>query len=507
MDTIKTNEIKIVSNPRIDFGNLEELKNSIKKIGIVTPLIINSKNELLSGERRLRAAQELGLETVPVKVEEKWNEEKQECWKLMENIQRKDLTVSEEAFAFKKHLETFKKSTITSLAGLLGKTKDYVERRIAVTKLSTKCMVALDKRQIEVGHALLLGQMTKKQQDEMLEVIEENDLTVQNFSDQIRWMKKIDFCEIKFRPADESQKTIMEAIGEEQAPKYEIEDNSFKSSDAFKKELAKYVEGEREKLKVKGIKVFASIDDLKAKHPDSAHVQHYADEYQKAVEKLPNSKTHGVVVDIDAWGDIEKSVYRLVLKKEVTKLEAPKEKDAKAAAEILDKSRGEQLQTKIVNYRRDIQLEFSQKKIGNSGVAIRIILHKLLGDWGDYVDEAKEILGVDNVYDEDFMKKLLAVDDKKVNKALIEISKREMPSLEVDHLDTITKEIGFKYETDFQMTPEFLNLHRKDDLVELAKELKIDTKKAETPLNKKDDYVAYIIANWDGKTIPKRIKT
>jgi ParB family chromosome partitioning protein len=110
--------------PRQSFSSkeLEEMVNSVREKGIITPLLVSKTEagyQLIAGERRWRAAQKAGLERVPVVVREATPTESLEL-ALIENIHRKDLNPIEEALAYRKLLE---ESGVTqdSLAKRLGR--------------------------------------------------------------------------------------------------------------------------------------------------------------------------------------------------------------------------------------------------------------------------------------------------------------------------------------------------------------------------------------------------
>lgn len=140
--------------PRTHFDTetLEELTASIREHGILQPLVVqelgNGNYQLVAGERRLRASLKAGLKTVPVIIKEIKNEDDLLEIALIENIQRKDLNVIEEAEAYNKLIEKFhytqeeaaqkvgkKRSTITNILRLL-QLPDYVKQDLHENKLT-----------------------------------------------------------------------------------------------------------------------------------------------------------------------------------------------------------------------------------------------------------------------------------------------------------------------------------------------------------------------------------
>lgn len=125
-------------NPRKTFdpAQLEELKESIREHGIIEPLLVrpkgNSRYELVVGERRLRAARELGLEHVPVVVRQLTDGQMLDIM-LAENLQRVDLNPIEEAHHLKRVLEVGK-LTQTELGRRIGKSQEWVSQRLRLAE-------------------------------------------------------------------------------------------------------------------------------------------------------------------------------------------------------------------------------------------------------------------------------------------------------------------------------------------------------------------------------------
>ena len=119
--------------PRKNFNKekMEELKESIKKHGIIQPIVARKMAngyEIIAGERRLKAAQEIGLKKIPVIIKNINNEKSLEI-ALVENIQREDLDPVEQANAFKRLIDEFN-LTQQELAEVTGKSRTLVTNTI-----------------------------------------------------------------------------------------------------------------------------------------------------------------------------------------------------------------------------------------------------------------------------------------------------------------------------------------------------------------------------------------
>jgi len=145
-------------NPRKTFdpAQLEELKESIREHGIIEPLLVrpkgNSRYELVVGERRLRAARELGLEHVPVVVRQLTDEQMLDVM-LAENLQRVDLNPIEEAHHLKRVLEVGK-LTQTDLGKRVGKSQEWVSQRLRLAEAPAVLQDLIIRRQINTSSAI-----------------------------------------------------------------------------------------------------------------------------------------------------------------------------------------------------------------------------------------------------------------------------------------------------------------------------------------------------------------
>lgn len=159
---IKVSEIKPNPyQPRTTFDQaaLEELADSIKEVGVFTPLLVRksiSGYELIAGERRLRAAKIAKLTEVPCIVKEFNDSEMMEI-SILENIQRENLSPIEQAKAYVQLQEKLN-YTQDMLAKRLGKSRANITNTLRLLKLPSKVQELVQKNKITYGHArALLG--------------------------------------------------------------------------------------------------------------------------------------------------------------------------------------------------------------------------------------------------------------------------------------------------------------------------------------------------------------
>ena len=157
--------------PRHDFNqdSLQELADSIKECGILQPLIVAKTTagyELIAGERRLRAAKILGLPTVPVIVRSV-DEQQKLALALIENIQRENLSLLEEAAAYRRLLDEFK-VTQEDLSKRLGKARSTISNVLRLLNLPPSAQQALRDGQINFGQAKVLAGIEPSKQQQAL---------------------------------------------------------------------------------------------------------------------------------------------------------------------------------------------------------------------------------------------------------------------------------------------------------------------------------------------------
>lgn len=165
--------------PRQDFDaqGLQELAQSILSQGLIEPLVVRKiakqQYEIIAGERRWRAAQLVGLKTIPCLVGE--YTDKQACTlTLIENIQRQDLNLIEEATGYKRLIEEFAYQQ-EDIAGLVGKSRSHVANMLRLLSLGSFVKQCLCEQTLSFGHARVLIGLSPAQQEAFAnQVIEES---------------------------------------------------------------------------------------------------------------------------------------------------------------------------------------------------------------------------------------------------------------------------------------------------------------------------------------------
>ncbi|EGR2324703.1 ParB/RepB/Spo0J family partition protein [Vibrio alginolyticus] len=171
-----------VYQPRKDMAPeaLEELAASIQSQGIIQPIVVrqveNGQFEIIAGERRWRAARLAGLKRVPCLVK-KVEDRAAIAMALIENIQREDLNVIEEAQALERLQDEF---TLThqQVADVIGKSRTTVSNLLRLNQLEVDVKGLVADKKLEMGHARALLALEGEQQVEVAQQVAKKQMTV-----------------------------------------------------------------------------------------------------------------------------------------------------------------------------------------------------------------------------------------------------------------------------------------------------------------------------------------
>ncbi|MDD5291456.1 MAG: ParB/RepB/Spo0J family partition protein [Patescibacteria group bacterium] len=195
--------------PRSQFSdfNMDELVESIKEYGIIQPLIVTragDKYELIAGERRLRAAKQVGLTKVPVIVRDASSQRKLEM-ALVENLQREDLNPIEAALAYKKLADEFN-LTQEEVAKRVGKSRSAISNCLRFLNLPEEIQQALVEGKISEGHAkYLMGLDGQAKQLALFKKILRHNLTVRDTDSEAKKMGGTKQARVKIDYADKDR--------------------------------------------------------------------------------------------------------------------------------------------------------------------------------------------------------------------------------------------------------------------------------------------------------------
>ncbi|MBT3918239.1 MAG: ParB/RepB/Spo0J family partition protein [Nitrosomonadales bacterium] len=175
--------------PRTNFNQtlLNELADSIKAQGIIQPILVrrvsNEKYEIIAGERRWQAAKIAGLTEVPVVIKD-ISDSTALAMALIENIQREDLNVIEEARGIKRLIDEFN-ITHEGAAEAVGKSRTAVSNILRLLNLCEHAQNALENKKIEMGHARAILSLSHLDQAMMCQKIINQQLTVRQVEKEV----------------------------------------------------------------------------------------------------------------------------------------------------------------------------------------------------------------------------------------------------------------------------------------------------------------------------------
>ena len=203
--------------PRKNFDEdaLQELSESIKEHGVISPILVQDKKdhyEIIAGERRWRAAKLAGLKEVPVIVKHYTDQEILEI-SLIENIQRENLNPIEEAYAYKKLLTEFNLKQ-DEVAERVSKSRTAVTNSMRLLKLCDKVQQMVIEGMLSTGHArTLIGIEDPEQQYQLAMKIFDEKLSVRDAEKLIKNINKPVSHKNK-KETDEALKIIYQELEE-----------------------------------------------------------------------------------------------------------------------------------------------------------------------------------------------------------------------------------------------------------------------------------------------------
>ena len=198
--TSNLNEIaidKITANPNqprreFDEEALQELANSIREVGIITPITLrqmpDGSYQIIAGERRWRASKIAGLTSIPAYIRTVEDNNVMEM-ALVENIQREDLNAIEIALAYQ-HLADTSGMTQEKISERVGKSRTAVTNYMRLLKLPAQIQMALKNHEVDMGHArALLAIDSPSAQIKMFKDLQKNGYSVRKLEEMVQMLK------------------------------------------------------------------------------------------------------------------------------------------------------------------------------------------------------------------------------------------------------------------------------------------------------------------------------
>ncbi|MCZ4296036.1 ParB/RepB/Spo0J family partition protein [Vibrio sinaloensis] len=194
---------------------LEELAASIESQGIIQPIVVRQvqgdKFEIIAGERRWRAARKAGLKQVPCVVKNV-DDRAAIAMALIENIQREDLNVIEEAMALDRLQEEFN-LTHQQVADVIGKSRAAVSNLLRLNQLENDVKSLVSNHQLDMGHARALLALEGEQQVEIAQLVAKKKMTVRQTEQLVKKCLQPE-PEAKNEPQDSEAQQMSQKLSE-----------------------------------------------------------------------------------------------------------------------------------------------------------------------------------------------------------------------------------------------------------------------------------------------------
>lgn len=239
-----------------DEASLQELADSIKQYGLISPILVQDRKEyyeIIAGERRWRAAKIAGLKEIPVIIRDYSEREIAEI-ALIENVQREDLNPIEEAMGYKRLIEEFELKQ-EEVAECVSKSRSAITNSMRLLKLPEEVQKLLVNSEISVGHArALLGIEDNEKQIQLAKQIITNNLSVREVEKLVKNLDKpikekaipdaqlqaiYASYEEKMKNSLATKVTIIQSLKKKGAGKFEIE---FYSTEDFERIIEKIMQ-------------------------------------------------------------------------------------------------------------------------------------------------------------------------------------------------------------------------------------------------------------------------
>jgi ParB family chromosome partitioning protein len=180
-----------INQLRMDLDNLQDLAISIKQHGLLQPIVVRPKQheyEVVAGNRRLAAIRLLKSRRISCHIVELSDKEAYEV-ALVENVQHKTMNSIEEAMAFNQYVESFGWGGISELARRIGKSQEFVTKRIQLLRLPEKVREEVIRQRITPSVALEMLPLDNEAMEEFADFIIQNPLTKEEVRHIVRISK------------------------------------------------------------------------------------------------------------------------------------------------------------------------------------------------------------------------------------------------------------------------------------------------------------------------------
>ena len=203
---------------------LNELASSIKEHGVFQPIIVKKSikgYEIIAGERRVRASKKAGLKTIPALIRQLTDDQMAEV-ALLENLQRENLNILEEAKAYKQLIDKLS-LTQEELAKKVSKSRSHVTNILGLLRLPNEVQDLISQDKLTMGHARVLSKLNDREEIvKLANKIVENNLSVRDI--EIASEDKPKVHEIKRKPKSNEYRYVEDLLRDKLDTKVKVKD-------------------------------------------------------------------------------------------------------------------------------------------------------------------------------------------------------------------------------------------------------------------------------------------
>lgn len=490
---VKLSEIVLSKeNPRAEISNnsaeFESLKASIKKQGVLQPVLLrpkDGKNELVFGYRRYAACKALGLETIPAEIRHNLSENTVAAIRLVENLQREDLNPVEQAQGFKRLMDVHN-LTIAQVADKLSRKEEYVKKHLALLGLDKKHLQEIIKGNLSLGHGLLAVSLKNaKEQNQFVKKVIANKMSIRSAKEFLQYEFTLRISDAPF-PASECAKCP--CLSDNQSSLFEGgvskgDKGRCTNSNRFWQKIADWKKKQEEASQAKGKPFYKDTSQALAKHTGAVVLNYDYNCDGKTIESVCAKKCDKAIF---AWGKNEHDKHeRMVIcpdaacRKKTFKLRSSGN-GSKSGETLSKEQKAKRRRVAAAYYRQTFVIGEAVKRLpARPDIVKKIALYHLLEDSAKYIDLAKmnKALGFTIPFEKHstFVNYPKLLNAKLTNTQLDKATAAVLCHIVAGYDHTDTERAGFvlgvKPQKEFLITEDYLKTFTKEALVKLAKEI------------------------------------
>lgn len=494
MKNIELEKIKVKENVRTDYGDLTEMTVSIQQYGVRNPVELNSKNELIDGFRRFKAAKAAGLKEIPYFINEE--DLDKTTSQIISGIFQKNLNPVEEGTAFKRYMEE-SKINAADLAKKISKKTQYIEKRLLLINLPENVKKALINKKILLGHALLLSKLQKKDSSKYLKDILEENYTVEDAKTSMGYSGCFtkNLKDAKFDKKDCKNCKYNGSVQCELFDEGKILNEDCLNSGCFTKKLTAFVKELKKKYKdvlFEG----GNYEDPRGYVDAEREYQLKENGIDKSYMKKCRKEKDNYLIKIMENGSI-REYFKIPIKL------GSKDK----SSENSESKSEDSLQTKVNNFKENLLINKSEELMKPGTIQTKALGLICMLQRADY-SEKENLKGYRHFFGEEYVseinvKAIFKASEEDLDKAIAMLSVNSLRRMSMKELIESSKNFGVDINKHFELSNDFLQLHTKDQLINLIKELGSQLDKG---IVKKQEIIEFILSKNLKGEIPKIIK-